>query len=346
MVAPSFSNKRRLNRFYLSLLIVSGLLIFTISAQAADVVFEISGADQEIGISGHDGELWHIAEKYVAQTDQTVCAVKLGLGQTNAGGEYITLIAREGGANPDEGSFLAVASVAGSSLPTHAYDSDAEFVLDQCLQLTAGQTYWFDFAGPFFIDSSVEYTAAYRSTDEFSYTEGWEQTLPVFEGDFDPNTVWHQNTGEWGIKLEGGDVSSAKEPVIIVPGILGTRLNRVSDGSEVWPNIEKMSTLGNNGDAYLNELILDSSGTETGSKMTPAGLLDKVSIKVVYKNLVDDLLNAGYASGTDLFTFPYDWRFDLDIQISQLDSVVKQAIASSPTGKVNIIAHSIWVVYW
>jgi len=33
-----------------------------------------------------------------------------------------------------------------------------------------------------------------------------------------------------------GEIDTQLDPVIIVPGIMGSRLNRVSDGEEVWPN--------------------------------------------------------------------------------------------------------------
>ena len=133
-----------------------------------------------------------------------------------------------------------------------------------------------------------------------------------------------------------------REPVIIVPGIMGSRLNRVSDGEEVWPNIIKMSTPFNDKDAYLNELILNNDGQEdVARKMDPSEVLEEVSFKIIYKDLIDNFLQSGYILDTNFFTVPYDWRLDLASSTQRLDLVVKMAIANSPTGKVNIIAHSL-----
>ncbi len=134
-----------------------------------------------------------------------------------------------------------------------------------------------------------------------------------------------------------------REPVIIVPGILGTKLNRTSDGEEVWPNTAKMFfEKGFNGDIYLNDLILDGFGNQTLiSSMNPTLLLDSAFSNDVYGNFINSFVTSGYASGTDFFAFPYDWRLDIASSTQRLDTIVKSAIINSPTGKVNIIAHSL-----
>src|SRR3989344_2594613 len=51
-----------------------------------------------------------------------------------------------------------------------------------------------------------------------------------------------------------------RTPVVIVPGIVGSRLNRVSDNEEVWPRSSTMFLSGS--DDYLNDLKLDEAGNE------------------------------------------------------------------------------------
>lgn len=136
-----------------------------------------------------------------------------------------------------------------------------------------------------------------------------------------------------------------REPIIIVPGVMGSRLNRVSDGEEVWPNVEEMSTPFNDGDAYLDELILDSNGLEiAGSEMFPSVVIDDETVlgfdAVFYGNLLDSYINEGYLSNTTLFDNPYDWRLGIKKELDKFDEKIQRALANSPTGKINIIAHS------
>jgi len=132
---------------------------------------------------------------------------------------------------------------------------------------------------------------------------------------------------------------SMKEPVIIVPGILGSRLNRVSDGEEVWPNVIEMIKPG--ADNYLNDLILSTSGEQIfGKELATSEILEEAWPFTVYGNLVNAFRDKGYVDGQDLFTVAYDWRFSVQDSVDALASIVQEALDNSPTGKVNIIAHS------
>jgi hypothetical protein len=136
-----------------------------------------------------------------------------------------------------------------------------------------------------------------------------------------------------------------KEPVIIIPGIMGSRLNRVSDGEEVWPNIQEMATPLNNKDSYLNELQLSSNGQEVvAQEMNPLDIIEEESIlgfnQIFYGNLVNDFRNEGYVDDVDLLLIPYDWRLDISENVIKLKEVIDDALSKSFTGKVNIIAHS------
>ena len=153
--------------------------------------------------------------------------------------------------------------------------------------------------------------------------------------------------------VEGEISEPPREPVIIVPGIMGTRLNRVSDGEEVWPNISEAISSSN--DSFLDDLKLDSRGQEfidkrnfsnsvvevaTGTARIPILDIDVHINRVVYDNLVSNFTNVGYLGGVSLFLAPFDWRLSAQAAVNQLSQVIMQAVQSSPTGKVNIIAHS------
>jgi len=136
----------------------------------------------------------------------------------------------------------------------------------------------------------------------------------------------------------------AKNPVIVVPGILGSRLNRVSDGEEVWPdgNTMFLSSL----DSQLDELILFLDGSQNiGYNMNPSEVILNERIlllanKILYKNLIDSLVDQKYVLNDTLITFPYDWRLDIQDEAQKLGDTIAAARANSPTGKVDIIAHS------
>ena len=149
-------------------------------------------------------------------------------------------------------------------------------------------------------------------------------------------------SGGGAIKFYGEILESGnrKTPVIIVPGIMGSRLNRASDGKEVWPNIDTM-VFSLNGDEYLNQLKLDANGVGDVEDFIYTGeILDRELNQAVYGSLINHFLGNGYASGTDFFQVPYDWRLDLQNETDKLDAAVQSALQNSPSGKVNIVAHS------
>jgi pimeloyl-ACP methyl ester carboxylesterase len=141
--------------------------------------------------------------------------------------------------------------------------------------------------------------------------------------------------------------STAREPVVIVPGVLGSRLARASDGGEVWPNPEEM--ISSAGDQYLDFLKMNGDGTPAADRAVVASdilreatatFLGITFDSVFYKNLVDGLVADGYTEGTDLFVAPYDWRLGIESSTATLAEKISQAVAASPDGKVNIVAHS------
>ena len=163
--------------------------------------------------------------------------------------------------------------------------------------------------------------------------------MTIFDG-FDPNGNFSfcnaQGDPPAIIDLEDYAISLAPlEPIVFVPGILGTRLNRASDGEEVWPSIGQLFL---SKDSYLDEIQLLSDGKEDSARlMNVSTIIDQIIQFDFYKLIQDSFRNA---STTTFFPAGYDWRIDLSSTALVFNQTIQNASHVSPTGKVNIIAHS------
>src|SRR3989344_863534 len=98
---------------------------------------------------------------------------------------------------------------------------------------------------------------------------------------------------------------SSLEPIILVPGIMG---------SWNWETMLQKDDLGN-----WNFFPLDHT----------------------WNNMIDALENAGYEKDVTLFIAFYDWRqSNINSATDYLIPTIDKALLNSPTGKVDIIAHS------
>lgn len=305
------------------------------SAFAAKVIFEVTNSNIESDAYGTGSYLSAIAEQYVSQSSELLCTVKHMAGQYDAGAGDLVLSVSEGGSDPDadNANLLATVAVRYEDIPATASSIYTVFALPDCITLDAGKTYWFKFK-----PESGRYKSQYRSTNQFSYSKMYQKNAPVpAKRSFRSGGVgWEEVTGEWSLKLEGPE---AKEPVIIVPGILGSKLNKVSDGTEVWPNDSSLLRSAN--DAQLDVLKLDISGKPSViSSMSSDSVVETVLGFDVYRRIINSFTANGYRVGIDFFASPYDWRLDLASSTQKLDTTIKDALKHSLTGKVNIVAHS------
>ncbi len=138
-------------------------------------------------------------------------------------------------------------------------------------------------------------------------------------------------------------VQAPKKPVIFIPGIVGSRLTRASDGKEIWPNIGEM--LMSPSDNYLDDLALTPDGAPVpGKEMAASSIIDHESVLGIsasfYDNILRALENDGYHPGTTLFAFPYDWRLGVKNAAASLANTIAAARAASQDGKISIIGYS------
>ncbi|MGB5131885.1 MAG: hypothetical protein WBO00_04670 [Steroidobacteraceae bacterium] len=140
-------------------------------------------------------------------------------------------------------------------------------------------------------------------------------------------------------------------PVIIVPGLMGSRLADRKTGVEAWPgSTRKLLTSG-----YLNlALRIDPETLEPKDDgLVATGLFDAAAGLDFYRKVVTALQEVGgYKRGhpgepvagheARFYTFAYDWRKDNIATVRALDALIDQIRRDygDPELRVDIIAHS------
>jgi len=121
----------------------------------------------------------------------------------------------------------------------------------------------------------------------------------------------------------------ARRPVIVIPGMGGSKLWRGSD--LVWPNVRHLLS-------HLDELSF-------ANPLEARGVLDEVVIipnfiKLQQYSLLTDYLveELGYETGRDLLEFAYDFRQDVRVSARKLAAIVERWKVGAP---ITIIAHSL-----
>ncbi len=133
------------------------------------------------------------------------------------------------------------------------------------------------------------------------------------------------------------------EPVLIVPGIMGSYLYN-QDGDEVWPNV--LRAILSSDDSYLNQLAMTKNGYSLQEIFAP-NIIQALAGKDFWQTLIQDLRAQYYLDNINLFVFPYDWRLDINwlagdppVQANNLKDKIEQIKNQTGKEKINIIAHS------
>lgn len=150
------------------------------------------------------------------------------------------------------------------------------------------------------------------------------------------------------------EISSAERfqpPVIIIHGMLGSKLRSLSGGKEIWPDSIGQLLFGDYDSLRLNihpdRLEADFSDSEAYA------LFDEVGGNDYYGRIVRTLSEAGGYSlsrpgelnpqhETRVYVFVYDWRQDLTKSAAQLNQFIERVRHdyAMPELKVDIVAHS------
>jgi hypothetical protein len=134
--------------------------------------------------------------------------------------------------------------------------------------------------------------------------------------------------------LTNGVLAEPDRPVIVIPGLLGSKLCERTSGKLVWGTKWSLSN--------FSELALPFNYDPNNLPHVPCGLIEAVNILGPwqihqYDDLVKTLEGLGYQNGKNLFLFDYDWRLTSRQSARRLDDFIQKYV---PSGKVDVVAHS------
>jgi pimeloyl-ACP methyl ester carboxylesterase len=148
-----------------------------------------------------------------------------------------------------------------------------------------------------------------------------------------------------------GHTEADRTPVILIPGVFGSRLRDRASGEEVWPGPWwRLAT------SSYPELALDfdaATGQPKDSRLEAFGIAEQAFGQDFYRPIIDTLVrHGGYvrsvvgtkpqANERRLYVFAYDWRQDNVRSAQQLHRTIEaiRAAHGDPALKVDLVAHS------
>lgn len=151
--------------------------------------------------------------------------------------------------------------------------------------------------------------------------------------------------------LYASQAASRRPPVVVIPGVLGSRLQDRDSGREIWP-----------GRAFdlLTGRLLDRLALSTGAdplvsdRLVPGDSFFEAFGSDYYRTIVATLTGPGgyhcvpvgelaeHGTDVDCVLFSWDWRKDLVVAAQQLDATIRRLreLRADPTLPVDIVAHS------
>jgi hypothetical protein len=139
-------------------------------------------------------------------------------------------------------------------------------------------------------------------------------------------------------------INHPRTPVVVVPGITGSKLNKKTlippnlfRIDEVWPNFDAM--LFSKSDDHLDDLILDNNGATT-TNLILGDIFREKFVFDFFEGLINELESNGYEEGVDLFVFSYDWRLKNEYNAGQLKVKIDEILNQTGKNQADIVAHS------
>jgi pimeloyl-ACP methyl ester carboxylesterase len=129
-----------------------------------------------------------------------------------------------------------------------------------------------------------------------------------------------------------------ERPLVLVPGLLGSRLCRPDPSSP-----KKMQVVWGTVGALRQFPTIRLSPAPGGTDpIKPCGLVREIVFLGLYKQdvyapIIRHLEKIGYREDRNLFVFAYDWRRSVFDNAKALEAFVREKV---PDGKVDVLAHS------
>lgn len=145
-------------------------------------------------------------------------------------------------------------------------------------------------------------------------------------------------------------------PVILIPGVFGSKLSDPGTGEELWPGAWHRLLFSSYADLALE--INPATLTLKPSRLVTTGIAEHALQQDFYRPILKTLIDfGGYVLTTSgaplqknehqsdqrrLYVFAYDWRLDIVDNVRALDQLVSaiQKDYGNPAQQVNIVAHS------
>lgn len=154
-------------------------------------------------------------------------------------------------------------------------------------------------------------------------------------------------------RLYAAHAAGGRTPVIVIPGVFGSRLRDRESGEEIWPG----SLLDLLTGRRLGQLALSAAGRATavvGDRLEPGDFFFEAFGRDYYGTILATLTGPGgyhcipsselteRGAEADCVMLSWDWRRDLVEGAGELDRVIRQLrlLRGDPRLRVDIVAHS------
>ena len=143
--------------------------------------------------------------------------------------------------------------------------------------------------------------------------------------------------------------SPDRVPVIVIPGLMGSRLVRASDGVEFWPGGTRKLLASDYLDLALRIDPVTLEPLDDG--LVPGGIFEGAVGQDFYGRLVYELRVAGgyqqispgrpvVQQRARLYVFTYDWRQDNVKTVRKLDKLIERSVTTAPASAESSAARS------
>ena len=136
-----------------------------------------------------------------------------------------------------------------------------------------------------------------------------------------------------------------RNPVLIVPGVLGTEIFKGSE--ELWLDWARNII---SDDQFMDPLQFDDNLLPLEQNLTLGDIVKKETATILgiefpvfdyTAGLIEEFNNQGYTENVNLFSFQYDWRYSVDSNnVDDLKQRIAAVRALTNADKVDVIAHS------